>query len=63
MTIGVRLERIRGLIDRIRRYNHLIAEDSLQPTTVDDMKGKAKDLCDEIRAEADLIKNDIDQWS
>ncbi len=62
MTIEVRIERIRGLIDKIRRYNRLIVEDSLEPTTLDDMKGNVKDICDEIKTEADQIKAETDQW-
>ena len=62
MAIEVRVERIRGQIDKIRRYNQLVVEDSLLPATIEDIQGNAKDLCNEIKAEADLIKTEIDQW-
>ena len=63
MTIEIRLERIVKLVGKVRTYDKLITEDSLEPATVGDMKGNAKDLCDKIKTEADLIKNEIDQWS
>lgn len=63
MTIEIRLERIMRLVGKIRTYDKLVTEDSLEPATVNDMKGNAKDLCNGIKTEADLIKNEIDQWS
>ena len=62
MTIEIRLERISKLVGRVRVYDKLVTEDSLQSATVDDMKDNAKDLCDEIKTETDLIKNEIDNW-
>jgi len=62
MAIEVRIERIRGLVDKMRRYNQLVVEDSLEPTTVANMKGNVKALCDEIKVEADQIKAELDQW-
>ncbi|MBA7681076.1 hypothetical protein ES703_89404 [subsurface metagenome] len=62
MTIEIRLERISKLVGRVRVYDKLVTEDSLQSATVDDMKDNAKDLCDEIKTETDLIKNEIDKW-
>jgi len=61
-TIEIRLERILKLVGKIRVYDKLVTEDSLEPATVDDMKDNAKDLCDEIKTETDLIKNEIDKW-
>lgn len=63
MAIEVRLERIAKAVSKIRVYDKLVTEDSLEPATVDDMKGNAKDLCSEIKTETDLIKNEIDRWS
>ncbi|GAH19950.1 unnamed protein product [marine sediment metagenome] len=63
MTIEIRVERIVKLVGKIRVYDKLVTEDSLEPTTVNDMQGNVKDLCDEIKAEADQIKNEVDQWS
>lgn len=62
-TIETRLERLASLVGKIRVYDKLVTENSLEPTTVDDMKGNAKDLCNVIKAEADLIKTEIDRWS
>lgn len=63
MTIEIRLERITKLVGKVRVFDKLVIEDSLEPATVEDIKGNAKDLCNEIKTEADLIKNEIDQWS
>ncbi len=61
-TIEIRLERIVNLVGKIRVYDKLVTEDSLEPTTIDDMKGNAKDLCGAAKAEFDQIKIEIDQW-
>ena len=63
MTVEVRVERIRGLIDKIRMYNHLVVENSLESTTLEDMQSNVESICDEIKAEADQIKTEIDQWT
>lgn len=62
MAVQDRLERISKLVDKIRRYNQLVVEDSLEPTTVVDMQGNVKDLCNEIKGEADQIKTEVGQW-
>lgn len=63
MAIENRVERIRKLLDKIRRYNQLVVEDSLELTTLSDLKGNVKDLCDQIKDEADQIKAEADQWA
>lgn len=63
MAIEDRLERIRRLTDKIRNYNRLVLEDSLEPATIEDLKGNVEDLCGEIKVEADQIKAETGQWS
>lgn len=63
MAVENRVERIRQLLDKIRRYNQLVVEDSLELTTLADLKGNVKDLCDQIKDEADQIKASADQWA
>lgn len=62
MAVVDRLERIGRLVDRIRNYNRLVLEDSLEPTTLEDLKGNVEDLCDEIKVEADQIKTEVGHW-
>lgn len=63
MMIGERIGRILNLLERIRRYERVITADNLEPATVDDMKGNAKDFCDQAKAEINQIKSEIDEWS
>ncbi len=62
MSIAERIARIRSLLDRLHSYEHLIDANNFESDTVDDIKGNAKDLCDEIKIEADSIKTEVDQW-
>lgn len=62
MAIDDRVEAIRQLLERIKTYNRLIVADNFEASTVDDMKGNAKDICDQAKAELDQIKAEIDQW-
>ena len=50
-------------LDRIHQYDSVIASDNFEPETVEDIKGNAKALCDEIKTEADIIKSSVDLWS
>jgi len=63
MMIGERIGRILDLLEKIRRYERVIAADNFEPATVADMKGNAKDFCDQAKAEIDQIKSEIDEWS
>lgn len=62
MSIGDRIGVVRGLLDRIIAYDHMVASDSFTPDTITDMKGNAKDICDAVKSETDNIKIEIDQW-
>jgi len=55
--------RIRASLDRLHTYEHMIGGNNFENNTVDDMKGNAKDICDEIKTEIDSIKAEIDNWS
>ena len=58
-----RIVHIKSLLDNIIRYNRMIIADNFEPDTVEDMKGNAKAICDEIKSEADNIKDEINLWS
>jgi len=63
MGIDDRIEEVRRLLERVRSYNRLVFSDNFEPGTIADMKGNAKDICDQAKAEIDEIKDEIDQWS
>lgn len=63
MGIDDRIEVIKQLLEKVRSYNRLIIYDNFEPLTVEDMKGNAKDICNQTKAELDEIKSEIDQWS
>ncbi len=58
-----RIEQIKRLLERVSGYNRLIISDNFEGSTIDDMKGNAKDICDEAKDKIDEIKDEIDQWS
>jgi len=63
MAIKDRVDGAKRLLDKVSLYNRLVIENSLEQDTIDDMKGNAKDICDDVKAEIDNIKSEIDQWS
>ena len=62
MAIEDRIIQVKHLLYRVSNYNRLVASDSFEPGTIDDMKGNAKSLCDQAKAEIDNIKSEINQW-
>ena len=62
MSIADRVAHVRALLDKLQSYEHMIDANGFTTATVDDMKGNAKNLCDVIKADADNIKTEIDQW-
>ncbi len=60
--IAEMIARIRALLDRLHTYEHMIGANNFENNTVDDMKGNAKDICDEIKVDVDSIKSEIDNW-
>lgn len=63
MAIEDKIDGAKRLLDKVKVYNRLIIEDSLEPATIDDIKGNAKTLCDNVKVEIDNIKAEIGQWS
>lgn len=61
MAVEDRLGTVQQRIEGIRRYARLIISNSFTTETLAELKGNAKDLCDDTKAEVDLIKNDIDE--
>lgn len=58
-----RINTIKSLLDKIANYNRIIEADNFESDTVDDIRGNAKDIADEIKTEVDTIKVEIDLWS
>ncbi len=63
MTTEERIAAIRSLLDRLHTYKHVIEDGSLEPNTIEDMKVQAKELCNQIKAEADAVKAEVDSWA
>jgi len=61
MAVEDRLRTLREKVDEIQRYARLVISNTFSPETLTELKGHAKDFCDEAKAELDLIKNDIDE--
>ena len=57
-----RIDEIHQLLTRIERYNTIVTNDSFTPEALSDMKNNAKGFADQIKAKADEIKTEIDQW-
>ena len=60
--IAEMVARIRASLDRLHTYEQMIGGNNFENNTVDDMKGNAKDICDEIKVEIESIKAEIDNW-
>ena len=61
MAVEDRLGTVHQHTEGIRRYARLIISNTFTPETLAELKGNAKDLCDNAKAELDLIKNEIDE--
>lgn len=63
MAIEDRISQVQALLGRLRRYTQLVISDGFTEETLDELKGNAKSICDEAKAEIDLIKIDIGNWT
>ncbi len=63
MSIEENVAQVRSGLDRLSQYEHMIDADNFESDTVDDMKGNAKDICDQLKARINDIKDAVDQWS
>ena len=62
MSVAERIALIRSLLDKLHSYQRMIDGNSFENSTVTDIKGNAKSLCDQIKSEADSIKAEINLW-
>ncbi len=62
MSVAERIALIRSLLDKLHGYQRMIDGNSFENSTVTDIKGNAKDLCDQVKNEINSIKTEIDQW-
>ncbi len=63
MAVIDRAAIIRQKLEGLERYAQLVTSNSFTEETLDELKTNAQSLCDEVKAEADLIKTDIGEWS
>lgn len=62
MTIESSIAQIRASLDKVHQFEHIVQSETFQPSTITEMKSKAKDICDSIKSDVDNIKNEIDNW-
>jgi len=63
MSIEERVAEVRKSLDMIQQYERMVANNNFEPGTIADMKGNAKDICDVVKSEMDVIKSEINDWS
>ncbi|KKL63929.1 hypothetical protein LCGC14_2170180 [marine sediment metagenome] len=63
MSIEENIAQIRSELDILSQYERMVEGNNFEVNTVADIKGNAKDICDQIKTKADSIKAEIDQWS
>jgi len=63
MAVIDRAAIIRQKLEGLERYARLVISNTFTSETLTELKGNAKDLCDEVKDEADLVKLDIDEWT
>lgn len=62
MSIENNCNNIRGILDRIARYNKIVRADSFSQDALGEMKDNCRDLADNAKAELDKIKAELDNW-
>jgi len=63
MAVEDRIAVVQALLDGIKRYARLVQGNSFTEDTLSELKGNAKDVCNEAKSEIDSTKTDIDNWS
>jgi len=63
MSIESKIDEIATLLQMIKHYDLLIAANSFEESTIEDMQGNAKATCDDIKDDVTEIKTLIDSWS
>ncbi len=56
------IREITDLLTRLTSYNRLIQDDNFEAATVEDIKGNADAICDEVKSRINDIKSLINQW-
>lgn len=60
--IQARIDRIAGLLARVKKYNEIVTVDSFQDAARGEMKDNVKAILDEVKDEIDQIKDEVDNW-
>lgn len=63
MSIEGKIAEVRATLDRLHSYQRMINAGNFEQATVDDMRGNAKDLCDDVKSIINQIKAEVNQWS
>ncbi len=62
MAISESVDKVGVLLEKVRIFNRVVEDNELEPDTVADMKGNAKNFCDQAKTEINNIKNEINAW-
>lgn len=62
MAIPERCGRILSLLDRVKRYDTIVRNDTFTNSALGEMKDNVKDVLDQVKDEIDLIKDEVDNW-
>ena len=63
MAVEDRISQVLEQLERLRRYTRLVINDGFSDATLTELKTNAKTICDDIKAEVDQIKTDINGWT
>lgn len=62
MAIETRINRIATLLSQVKNCNSLVAGKEFQNSTKDDLQDYTKNILNEVKAEVDQIKTEVDSW-
>ena len=60
--ISTRIDRIAGLLGRIRQYGDIVTADSFENATLAEMKANVKAILKDAEAEISGIEDEVDNW-
>lgn len=60
MAVETRINRIATLLNQVKNCNSLVAGKEFQNATRGDLKDYTKDILNEVKAEVDQIKSEVD---
>lgn len=62
MALSERCARVLALLDRVKRYDAIVRNDSFSPDALNELRNNAKTIIEEAKVEIDQIKAEVDNW-